>query len=85
MAKLDGNIPVGPVQNMADIFADPHVAARGMLDECQPDGDNPQIELAASPIKFTKTPTALYQAPPTLGQHNEEVLAEFGISMPPED
>ena len=80
MQKLDGNIPVGPVQNMADIFADPHVVARQMLETCQPPGDNPEIALAANPIKFSRTPTTLYQAPPTLGQHNEEVLAEFGIN-----
>jgi len=80
--KLDGNVPVGPVQNMADIYADPHVVARQMLETCDPGGDNPEITLAASPIKFAGTPTALYQAPPTLGQHNAEVLAEFGIEMP---
>ena len=82
MAKLDGNIPVGPVQTMADIYVDPHVAARQMLDTCQPGGDNPEITLAASPIKFTQTPTNLYQTPPKLGEHNAEVLAEFGIEMP---
>ncbi|MEM7078656.1 MAG: CoA transferase [Pseudomonadota bacterium] len=81
MAKLDGSIPVGPVQNMADIYADPHVVARQMLDTCQPGGDNPEITLAASPIKFSATPTTLYQAPPTLGEHNAEVLAEFGITV----
>lgn len=82
MAKLDGNIPVGPVQNMADIYADAHVQARGMLETCHPGGDNPDITLAASPIKFTETPTTLYQSPPTLGAHNDEVLEEFGIKHP---
>ena len=82
MAKLDGNIPVGPVQDMSDIYVDSHVAARQMLETCHPGGDNPDISLAANPIKFTATPTSLYQTPPTLGQHNEEVLAEFGIEMP---
>ncbi|MEM7000674.1 MAG: CoA transferase [Pseudomonadota bacterium] len=85
MAKLDGNIPVGPVQDMSDIYVDSHVAARQMLETCHPGGDNPDISLAANPIKFTATPTSLYQTPPTLGQHNEEVLAEFGIEMPTGD
>ncbi len=79
MEKLDGSIPVGPVQDMSDIYRDPHVAARGMLETCHPGGDNPEISLAANPIKFTETPTGLYRPPPTLGQHNDEVLAEFGI------
>ena len=82
MAKLDGAVPIGPVQTMADIYEDPHVVARGMLETCQPQGDNPEISLAANPIKFSETPTTLYQGPPTLGQHNAEVLAEFGIEMP---
>lgn len=84
MEKLDGSIPVGPVQTMADIFADPHVEARQMLETCSPAGDNPDISLAANPIKFAETPTRLYQRPPTLGEHNAEVLAEFGIN-PPKD
>jgi crotonobetainyl-CoA:carnitine CoA-transferase CaiB-like acyl-CoA transferase len=82
LEKLNGSVPVGPVQNMADIFDDPHVAARQMLETCSPGGDNPDITLAANPIKFSETPTTLYQPPPTLGAHNEEVLAEFGIDMP---
>jgi crotonobetainyl-CoA:carnitine CoA-transferase CaiB-like acyl-CoA transferase len=82
MEKLNGGIPAGPVQNMADIFSDPHILARQMLESCDPGGDNPDITLAANPIKFSETPTTLYQAPPTLGAHNAEVLAEFGIEMP---
>jgi len=84
MAKLDGNIPVGPVQDMSDIYRDAHVQARQMLETCAPGGDNPEITLAANPIKFSETPTGLYQPPPTLGGHNAEVLAEFGIEMPTE-
>jgi crotonobetainyl-CoA:carnitine CoA-transferase CaiB-like acyl-CoA transferase len=82
MKKLDGCIPVGPVQDMRDIFRDEHVEARQMLETCDPGGENPDIALAANPIKFSDTPTTLYQAPPKLGAHNSEVLAEFGIEMP---
>jgi crotonobetainyl-CoA:carnitine CoA-transferase CaiB-like acyl-CoA transferase len=82
MKKLDGNIPAGPVQDMSDIYADPHVVAREMLETCDPGGDNPEITLAANPIKFSETPTSLYQTPPKLGMHNAEVLAEFGIEIP---
>ncbi len=83
MAQLDGAIPIGPVQTMADIYVDPHVSARGMLETCSPDGENPDITLAANPIKFSTTPTALYQRPPNLGEHNAQVFAEFGIEPPP--
>lgn len=81
MTALNGTIPAGPVNDMADIHADPHVAVRQMLEEYQPPGDNPPTSLAANPIKFTETPTTLYQPPPLLGEHNAEVLAEFGIDV----
>ena len=82
MAKLDGSLPAGPVQNMSDIFRDDHVAARGMLDKCSPGGGSPDISLAASPIKFSRSKTTLYQSPPRLGEHNKEVLSEFRIDLP---
>jgi crotonobetainyl-CoA:carnitine CoA-transferase CaiB-like acyl-CoA transferase len=82
MNKLNGGIPAGPVQDMEDIYSDPHVIAREMLETCDPGGENPEITLAANPIKFSETPTTLYQAPPKLGMHNAEVLAEFGIQIP---
>ena len=85
LEKLDGGIPVGPVQDMSDVYADPHVAARAMLETCHPGGENPEITLAANPIKYGVTPTTLFQSPPTLGQHRDEVLAEFGITPPDED
>jgi len=82
MAKLDGSLPAGPVQNMSDIFQDEHVTARGMLDTWSPGGENPDISLSANPIKFSRSKTDLYQSPPRLGEHNKEVLAEFGIDLP---
>jgi crotonobetainyl-CoA:carnitine CoA-transferase CaiB-like acyl-CoA transferase len=82
MAKPDGSLPAGPVQNMAAIFADEHVQTRGMLEQCQPQGDNPDIQLAANPIKFMQTPTNLYRTPPKLGAHNDAIAAEFGFAIP---
>jgi formyl-CoA transferase len=34
------------------------------------------MKLVASPMKLSKTPTEVRMAPPTLGQHTEEVLHE---------
>ena len=80
MAKLDGNIPVGPVQSMNDIFRDPHVAARQMLETCDPGGGQSADYTCRKPDQvFGHPKQALYQAPPTLGAHTDEVLAEFGI------
>ena len=76
---LGGKVPCGPANTLAEVFEDPHVAAREMLEEFDLPGDNPRIALAANPIKFAGNPTGLYQRPPLLGEHTDEVLTEFGI------
>lgn len=77
---IGGKVPVGPANTMEEVFADPHVAARKILESYQLPGDNPEVSLAGSPIKFLSAQTGLYQPPPLLGEHQEEVMAEFGIS-----
>ena len=76
---LGGRIPVGPVNDMAAIYADPHVAAREMLVEVdQPDGSRP-VTLAGQPIKMTRSRTGIRFRPPRLDEHRAEVLAEAGL------
>jgi len=72
-------VPAGPVNTMADIFEDPHVAAREMLPEIQQVGARP-VRLAGQPIKLTRTPSRVYHRAPILGEHNEEILAEIGMT-----
>ncbi len=79
---LGGQVPMGPSQSMAEIFDDPHVASRELLDRYRPPGDNPEVAIAASPLKFTRTPGGFHRQPPLLGQHTDEVLAQFGIERP---
>ena len=76
---LCGDVPVGPVNDMAAIYADPHVAARRMLVEVeQPDGSRP-VTLAGQPIKMSRSFTGVRSRPPLLGEHTDEILAEAGI------
>jgi len=76
---LGGDVPVGPVNDMAAIYADPHVAAREMLvDVAQPDGSRP-VTLAGQPIKMTGRYTGVRGRPPRLGEHTDEILAEAGL------
>ncbi len=77
---LGGKVPCGPANSMEDIFNDPHVQARGMLETISLPGDNPDITFAANPIRFANEQTGLYQAPPKLGEHTADILAEFGIA-----
>jgi crotonobetainyl-CoA:carnitine CoA-transferase CaiB-like acyl-CoA transferase len=76
---LAEKVPVGPVHSAADIFADPHIKARGMLVEMEQPGDNPPITVAGPPIKLTRTPASVYRPPPRIGEHTREILAEAGI------
>jgi crotonobetainyl-CoA:carnitine CoA-transferase CaiB-like acyl-CoA transferase len=80
---LGGKVPCGPANSLGEIFDDPHVAGRQMLEECPLPGDNPTVALAANPIKLAANPTGLYQRPPTLGEHTDEVLTELGIARRP--
>jgi crotonobetainyl-CoA:carnitine CoA-transferase CaiB-like acyl-CoA transferase len=77
---LGGEVPVGPVQTAADIFADPHVAAREMLPYVELPGNNPPVQLPGTPIRFTGTPAGIHRRPPMLDEHREEILRELGLS-----
>jgi crotonobetainyl-CoA:carnitine CoA-transferase CaiB-like acyl-CoA transferase len=68
------DICFGPVNTIAEALADPQVHARGMVREV--DG----LTLIASPLKFSATPTAQPAAPPSFGQHTDEVLRDVGYS-----
>lgn len=77
---IGGKVPCGPVNTAADIYADPHVAARNMITRFQLPGDNPEVGIVGSPIKFSATPAGFYRRPPKLGEHNDEVRSEFDIA-----
>jgi len=72
-------VPCGPINDLADVFADAHVQARGMTFTV-PHPLQPALELVASPMKLSRTPVTVRRAPPLLGQHTDEVLAEFALS-----
>lgn len=76
---LGGKVPCGPANTMAEVFADPHVRARDMIQDFEMPGDNPTGALVGCPIKFSDSRTSFHQNPPRHGEHTTEVLAEFGI------
>ncbi len=78
-AAIGGKVPCGPVNKASDIFGDPHVEARGMIDRFELPGDNPDVAIAGMPIKYTDTQVSFYQRPPLKGEHTDEILDEFGI------
>jgi crotonobetainyl-CoA:carnitine CoA-transferase CaiB-like acyl-CoA transferase len=69
-------VPCGPINTIADVFADPQVQARGLrLDLPHPAiGSVPSV---ANPIKYSATPIAYRCAPPMLGADTDEILREM--------
>jgi formyl-CoA transferase len=71
-------IPAGRIYDVADIAADPHYQARGMImDSTLPDGT--AIKLPGIVPKLSATPGEVRSPAPALGQHTDEVLSGLGI------
>ncbi len=71
-------VPCGPVNTMTEVFADPQVQARNMSMEMpHPSAGAEPVPLLSCPIKLSASPPTYRHAPPTLGQHTDEVLAEL--------
>jgi formyl-CoA transferase len=82
-ALLEAGIPCAPVNAVDQVFADPQVAAREMLVEL-PHPQAGTVRLAGSPLKLSRTPVSLTEAPPLLGQHTTEVLTHH-LGMGPDE
>jgi formyl-CoA transferase len=73
------DVPSGRVYDAADIAADPHYAARGMLEQhAMPDGQ--PVKLPGIVPKLSETPGATRWVGPRLGEHTREVLAAAGYT-----
>ncbi|MBH3426550.1 CaiB/BaiF CoA transferase family protein [Pseudomonas alkylphenolica] len=76
VAQLEtAGVPCGPINDLAQMFADPQVKARGLAIEIPHPlaGHVPQV---ASPIRLSETPVEYRNAPPLLGEHTQQVLGE---------
>jgi crotonobetainyl-CoA:carnitine CoA-transferase CaiB-like acyl-CoA transferase len=76
LATLEqAKVPCGPINSLADVFADTHVLSRDMV-QTWDHPLNPALQLVASPLKLSATPVVAQHPPPLLGQHTRQVLAE---------
>src|SRR5690606_5167552 len=66
-------VPCGPINNLAQVFADPQVQARGLAMSL-PHALGGSARSVASPIRLSETPVEYRYAPPLLGEHTTEVL-----------
>lgn len=88
-AWVDGlaelGVPCSPVNDIGQVFEDPQIRHRGMKIEvphpraapAAPGADTGSVPLIGNPIKLSETPVQYRQAPPTRGQHSEQVLTEL--------
>jgi crotonobetainyl-CoA:carnitine CoA-transferase CaiB-like acyl-CoA transferase len=80
LERLDErDIPCGPINDYAQVFADPQVLARGMVVETE----HPtlgHLRTLGSPIKLSATPAEVKRRGPQLGENTDEVLSEAGFS-----
>ncbi len=72
-------VPAGRIYTIADIAADPHYAARGMLSSVQLE-DGTQVAVPGFVPKLSRTPGSHRRNAPALGQDTEAVLREVGVS-----
>jgi crotonobetainyl-CoA:carnitine CoA-transferase CaiB-like acyl-CoA transferase len=68
-------VPCGPINDLAAVFADPQVQARGLRVELEHPlaGVVPQV---ASPLRLSDTPVEYRMPPPLLGEHTRDVLQQ---------
>ena len=68
-------VPCGPINDLAQVFADPQVQARGLAMQL-PHALAGLVPQVASPIRLSETPVEYRNAPPLLGEHTRQVLEQ---------
>jgi crotonobetainyl-CoA:carnitine CoA-transferase CaiB-like acyl-CoA transferase len=72
-------VPCGVIQTYDQVFADPHLNARGFFSEA-PHSRLGNVKQIGSPMRLSHTPARIDRAGPLLGEHTAEVLSEIGYS-----
>lgn len=75
----EAGVAAGPVNDIAEALLEPQVVHREMVREI-PHAIGVPLKILANPIRFSETPIEGYAAPPTVGQHTDEVLTELGFT-----
>jgi formyl-CoA transferase len=77
-ALEQASVPGGKIYSVADIAADPHYQARGMLQQVQMD-DGSHLTVPGIVPKLSRTPGSHRRNAPDLGQDTDRILAEMGL------
>jgi crotonobetainyl-CoA:carnitine CoA-transferase CaiB-like acyl-CoA transferase len=77
-SKLGGKLPFGPVNDVRDILADPHVAVRQMIVTVpHADAGQPGFRVAGNPVKFAGYPAPDVRAAPRLGEDTDDIISSL--------
>jgi crotonobetainyl-CoA:carnitine CoA-transferase CaiB-like acyl-CoA transferase len=80
LRHFGGQVPFAPVNDVRDVFADPHFAARAMVVRVPHPGLDHETAIAGVAIKMTETPGRVRHRAPLLGEHTDEYLKSIGCS-----
>ena len=75
----EAGVPAGPINTIDRVFADPQVQHVQMAKKVT-SAKLGELTLVAQPVKLSGTPSSFKLAPPERGEHNDEILQEFGFS-----
>jgi crotonobetainyl-CoA:carnitine CoA-transferase CaiB-like acyl-CoA transferase len=72
----EGGVPAAPVNNVAEMVADPQIQAREMFVEVEHPTYGP-VKITGTPLKLSETPGRVERLAPLPGEHNEEIFVEL--------
>lgn len=72
---VKGDVPAGPVNNLAEAMVNPSVLARKMVVPVQHQGE--EIKMVGNPLKMSEMGKEVFEGAPTLGQHTAEILSKL--------
>jgi formyl-CoA transferase len=72
-------VPCGPIYSIDQAFADPQVKHLGIAKAVRTQKQQ-TIHLVGQPVSLSRTPSDIVAPPPMLGEHTDEILAEFGFA-----
>jgi crotonobetainyl-CoA:carnitine CoA-transferase CaiB-like acyl-CoA transferase len=75
----EAGVPCGPIYNVKEVFADPHVRHLGLAVDVKSPALG-EIQIQNVPVTLSRTPAQVRTAAPEMGEHTDEVLREAGYS-----